>query len=76
MPATVNKSGQESEVRQVVGPRDECTTTVLLSRNTIKSTFKDFIIPIGNCISPCSLSLFFPLMEIKPEIQNFSKRRQ
>lgn len=23
MPATVNKSGQESEVRQVVGPRDE-----------------------------------------------------
>lgn len=36
MPATVNKSGQESEVRQIKGPRDESTTTVLLNRNIIK----------------------------------------
>lgn len=62
MPTTVNKSGQESEVRQVMGPRDESTTTVLLNRNIIKSTFKDFIIPIDNYISHCSLSLSFQLM--------------
>lgn len=62
MPATLNKSGQESEVRQVIGHRDESTTTVLLNRNIIKSTFKDFITPIDNCISHCSLSLSFKLM--------------
>lgn len=67
-----NREGLESVARLVTGPREESTAFTLLNRNIIKSTSKDFIIPIDKCISHCSLENFLFSVDVN-EDRDFQK---